>query len=83
MTDSGGSYQMTPWRVFLYDFRKFSCSISLGDGRTCAIKGTCKVKIQRGDGTSFVLDVVRYIPDLKRNLILPSTLEKGVYSVKM
>lgn len=36
-----------------------------------------------GDGMSFVIDDVRYIPDLKRNLISLGTLEKEGHNVKM
>ncbi|GKB82922.1 zinc finger, CCHC-type containing protein [Tanacetum coccineum] len=58
-------------------------SIRLGDNRTCTIKGTCKVKIQLHDGSSFILEDVRYVPGLKRNLISLGTLEKEGYTVKI
>ncbi|GJT16557.1 hypothetical protein Tco_0875263 [Tanacetum coccineum] len=43
---------------------------------------TCKVQVQMRDGSSFVLDNVRYIPELRRNLISMGTLEKE-FTVKM
>ncbi|GJT15278.1 hypothetical protein Tco_0873984 [Tanacetum coccineum] len=80
----GGSYHMTHRRDFLYDFKGFDGgSIRLGDNRTCTIKGTCKVKIQLHDGSSFILEDVRYVPGLKRNLISLGTLEKEGYTVKI
>ncbi|GJW89309.1 zinc finger, CCHC-type containing protein [Tanacetum coccineum] len=54
-----------------------------GDNRTCTIKGTGKVKIQLHDGSSFILEDVRYVPGLRRSLISLGTLEKEGYTVKM
>ncbi|GKE88315.1 hypothetical protein Tco_1565790, partial [Tanacetum coccineum] len=46
-------------------------------------RGIGKVKVQWRDGSSFVLNNVRYIPELKRNLISLGTLEKEGYTVKL
>ncbi|GJU59405.1 zinc finger, CCHC-type containing protein [Tanacetum coccineum] len=46
----------------------------LGDKGTCTIKGTWKVKIQLHDGSSFILEDVRYVPGLRRSLISLGTL---------
>ncbi|GJV95247.1 hypothetical protein Tco_1546824 [Tanacetum coccineum] len=82
--DSGGSYHMTHMRDFLYDFKGFDGgSVQLGDNRTCTIKWTGKVKIQLHDGSSFILEDVRYVPGLRRSLISLGTLEKEGYTVKM
>ncbi|GKA98213.1 retrovirus-related pol polyprotein from transposon TNT 1-94 [Tanacetum coccineum] len=51
--------------------------------RECKIRGMGKVRVQLKDGSSFVLHNVRYIPELKRNLISLGTLEKEGYTVKM
>nr|GEV12696.1 zinc finger, CCHC-type [Tanacetum cinerariifolium] len=82
--DSGGSYHMTHRRDFLYDFKVVDGgSGQLGDNRTCTIKGTGKVKTQLHDGSSFILEDVRYVPGLRRSLILLGTLKKEGYTVKM
>ncbi|GJS30370.1 zinc finger, CCHC-type containing protein [Tanacetum coccineum] len=82
--DSGGSYHMTHRRDFLYDFKVVDGgSVQLGDNKTCTIKGTGKVKIQLYDGSSFILEDVRYVSGLRRSLILLGTLEKEDYTVKM
>ncbi|GKA82952.1 hypothetical protein Tco_0789700 [Tanacetum coccineum] len=82
--DSGGSYHMTHRRDFLYDFKVVDGgSVQLGDNRTCTIKGTGKVKTQLHDGSSFILEDVRYVPGLRRSLISLGTLEKEGYTVKM
>nr|GEZ93609.1 zinc finger, CCHC-type [Tanacetum cinerariifolium] len=48
----------------------------LGDNRECKIKGIGMVRVQLKDRSSFVLHNVRYILELKRNLISLGTLEK-------
>ncbi|GJT34379.1 hypothetical protein Tco_0924798 [Tanacetum coccineum] len=58
-------------------------NVQLGDNRECKIRGISKVRLQLKDGSSFVLHNVRYIPELKRNLISLGTLEKEGYTVKM
>ncbi|GKC92424.1 hypothetical protein Tco_1157866 [Tanacetum coccineum] len=60
--DSGGSYHMTHMRDFLYDFKVVDGgSVQLGDNRTCTIKGTGKMKIQLHNGSSFILEDVRWV----------------------
>nr|GEY50390.1 retrovirus-related Pol polyprotein from transposon TNT 1-94 [Tanacetum cinerariifolium] len=82
--DSGCSYHMTPKLDILFDF--LECdegSVQLGDNMECKIRGISKVRIQLRDESSFVLHNVRYIPELKRNLILLGTLEKEGFTVKL
>lgn len=82
--DSGGSYHMTPMRDYLFDFEEYDAgTVLLGDDRACAIWGIGNVRVQIQDGSSFILENVRYIPELKRNLISLGTLEKEGYTVKM
>ncbi|GKG51204.1 hypothetical protein Tco_0541588, partial [Tanacetum coccineum] len=57
--DSGGSYHITYRRDYLVDFEVYvGGNILLGYGRECRIRGTGKVQVQMGDGSSFVLDNV-------------------------
>ncbi|GJU40764.1 retrovirus-related pol polyprotein from transposon TNT 1-94 [Tanacetum coccineum] len=82
--DSGGYFHMTPRRDFLFDFKEFNGgTVLLGDNRACAIMGIGKVRVQMKDGSSFVLENVRYIPELKRNLISLGTLDREGYTVKL
>ncbi|GKE77569.1 retrovirus-related pol polyprotein from transposon TNT 1-94, partial [Tanacetum coccineum] len=82
--DSGSSYHMTPRLDILFDFLECDGgSVQLGDNRECKIKGIRKVRIQLRDRSSFVLHNVRYIPELKRNLISLGTLEKEGYTIKL
>ncbi|GJS37686.1 integrase, catalytic region, zinc finger, CCHC-type containing protein [Tanacetum coccineum] len=82
--ESGGSFHMTPRRDFLYDFKEFNGgTVLLGDNSACAIIGIGKVRVQIKDGSSFVLKNVRYIPELKRNLISLGTLDREGYAMKL
>ena len=82
--DSGGSYHMTPRLDLFFDFLECDGGrVLLGDNRECKIRGIGKVRVQLKDGSSFVLHNVRYITELKRNLISLGTLEKEGYTVKM
>ncbi|GKD06157.1 hypothetical protein Tco_1181131 [Tanacetum coccineum] len=75
--DSGGSYHMTHMRDLFYDFKVFDGGlVQLGDNRTCTIKGTYTIKL-------YILEDVRYVPELRRSLISLGTLEKEGYTVKM
>ncbi|GJV29336.1 retrovirus-related pol polyprotein from transposon TNT 1-94 [Tanacetum coccineum] len=82
--DSGCSYHVTPRLDILFDFLECDRgNVQLGDNRECKVRGIGKVRLQLKDGSSFVLHNVRYIPELKRNLISLGTLEKEGYTVKM
>ncbi|GJV23248.1 zinc finger, CCHC-type containing protein [Tanacetum coccineum] len=82
--DLGCSYHMTPRLDIFFDFLECDVgNVQLGDNRGCKIRGIGKVRIQLKDGSSFVLHNVRYIPELKRNLISLGTLEKEGFTVKL
>nr|GFA39227.1 zinc finger, CCHC-type [Tanacetum cinerariifolium] len=68
--DSGGSYNMAYKRDYLFDFKEYNGdNVLLSDSRKCRVRGTCKVQVQMRDGSSFMLDNVRYVSKLRRNLI--------------
>ncbi|GJX31053.1 retrotransposon protein, putative, ty1-copia subclass [Tanacetum coccineum] len=82
--NSSGSFHMTPKRGFLFDFKEFNGgTVLLGDNRACAIMGIGKVRVRTKDGSSFMLENVRYIPELKRNLISLGTLNREGYTMKL
>ena len=47
----------------------------MGDDHSCAMEGICTVHIKMFDGMVRQLKDVRYVSQLKRNLILVGTLE--------
>ncbi|GJV75109.1 zinc finger MYM-type protein 1-like protein [Tanacetum coccineum] len=82
--DSGCLYHMTPRLDILFDFLECDgSSVQLDDNRECKIRDIDKVRVQLKDRSSFMLHIVRYIPELKRNLISLGTLEKEGYTVKL
>ncbi|GJW50559.1 retrovirus-related pol polyprotein from transposon TNT 1-94 [Tanacetum coccineum] len=82
--DSGGSYNMTPKRGFLFDFKEFnSGTVLLSDNRACAIKGPGKVRVHMKDDSSFVIENVRYILEFKKNLISLGILNREGYTVNL
>ncbi|GJW94260.1 hypothetical protein Tco_0173932 [Tanacetum coccineum] len=82
--DSGGSCHITYMRDYLVDFEEYGGgNLLLSDGRECRVRGTGKVQVQMRDRSSFVLDNVRYVSELRRNLISLGTLEKEGFIVKM
>nr|GEV66436.1 retrovirus-related Pol polyprotein from transposon TNT 1-94 [Tanacetum cinerariifolium] len=82
--DTGGSFHLTPMRHFLFDFKEFNGgTVLLGDNRECAIKGIGKVRVKMKDGSSFMLENVCYVLELKRNLISLGTLDREGYTVKL
>ncbi|GKE26374.1 hypothetical protein Tco_1441758, partial [Tanacetum coccineum] len=82
--DSGGSYHITYKRDYLFDFEEYDDgNVLLGDGTECRVRETCKVQVQMRDVSSFVLDIVSYVPELRRNLISLGTLKKEGFTVKM
>ncbi|GJY59415.1 retrovirus-related pol polyprotein from transposon TNT 1-94 [Tanacetum coccineum] len=64
-------------------WRSSMVSVLLSDNRACAIMGIGKVRVQMKVGSSFVLENVRYIPELKRNLISLGTVDREDYTVKL
>nr|GEW16865.1 retrovirus-related Pol polyprotein from transposon TNT 1-94 [Tanacetum cinerariifolium] len=81
--ESGGSFHMTARMDFLFDFKEFNGGTALlGDNRACTIRGTGKVRVKMKDGSSFMLKNMRYIPELKRNLISLGILDREGYTVK-
>ncbi|GJX40241.1 hypothetical protein Tco_0255231 [Tanacetum coccineum] len=82
--DSGSSYYITYRRDYLVDFKEYDGgNIMLSDSREYCVRGTSKVQVQMRDGSSFVLDNVMYVSELRRNLISLGTLEKEGFTVKM
>ncbi|GJW18274.1 hypothetical protein Tco_0025710, partial [Tanacetum coccineum] len=74
----------TALRDYLFDFKEFNGGmVLLSDNRACAIIGTWKVRVQMKDGSTFMLENVRYIPKLKGNLISLGTLDREGYTLKM
>ncbi|KAA0047281.1 Retrovirus-related Pol polyprotein from transposon TNT 1-94 [Cucumis melo var. makuwa] len=76
--DSGCMYHMTHNRDFLINFQKSDREkVLLGDNSTYDVKGTGSVQIATHDRMIKMLTNVRYVPELKRNLISLNELDKS------
>lgn len=79
--DSGCTFHMTSHKEWLYDLcEKDPMMILLGDDHTVESKGYGTVRVNTNGGTIKVLKNVRYVPNLRRNLISTGTLDKLGYS---
>ena len=68
--DSGCTFHMTPRRDWLYDFRKVNGGkVLMGNDNACEIIGIGSVKFRMWDGSYKVLENVRLVPKLRRNLV--------------
>lgn len=75
--DSGCTFHMTSrrdWFVDLYD--NGGTTILLGDDHTVQSQGQGSIRINTHGGTINMLQNVRYVPNLRRNLISTGTLDK-------
>ena len=69
--DTGATYHMCPNREWFSSFEKLEgCSVVMGDDHPCIMEGVGTIQIKMFDGMVRELKEVRYVPQLKRNLIL-------------
>lgn len=81
--DSGCSYHMTPNREYLIDFKDIKGSkVLLGNNEACVVQGVDSVRIKAHDGQEKILTEVRYVPQLRRNLISLGELDRSGFSYK-
>ena len=74
--DSGATYHVCPNRAWFSSFEKLDgCYTVMGDDHPCNIEGMGTVRIKMEDGIVRELKEVRYVPQLKRNLISVGALE--------
>ena len=82
--DSGCSFHMTPNKFFFCSFKdQDSGSVLLGDNKACKIAGIGSVLIKMHDGSERVISDVRYVPNLKRNLLSIGALTLKGCSIKI
>lgn len=78
--DSGCSFHMCPTREWFHSLRETHGTVLLGNNQTRCIRGIRSIMLRVDDGSIKVLSEVRYISEVKRNLISLGTLEKKGYS---
>ena len=81
--DSGCSFHMCPNKEFFKTFESItSGKVFLGNNLACKVTGIGTINIQMFDGRTRELKEVRYVPELKRNLISLGMVDKMGYSIK-
>lgn len=81
--DSGCTYHMSPRKDWFFDFKDLEAGqVLMGNNQSCKIQGIGSIKLRMWDGSLTVITEVRYIPDLKRNLISLSILDQKGFGNK-
>ena len=74
---------MTPHGNWFDTYRSVNCgSVRMGNDTTCTIFGMGTIKIKMSDGVVRTLEEVRYIPNMRKNLISLGTLDSKGYNYK-
>ncbi|KAG8472574.1 hypothetical protein CXB51_034372 [Gossypium anomalum] len=78
--DSGYTFHMSPNRDWFTTYETVSEGVVLmGNNASCKIAGVGTIKVKIFDGVVRTLSDIRYVPELKRNLISLSTLDSKGY----
>ncbi|KAG8482734.1 hypothetical protein CXB51_024185 [Gossypium anomalum] len=78
--NSGYTFHMSPNRDWFTTYEIVSEGVVLmGNNASCKIAGVGTIKVKMFDGVVRTLSDVRHVPELKRNLILLSTLDSKGY----
>ncbi|KAL8527828.1 hypothetical protein ACS0TY_005596 [Phlomoides rotata] len=68
--DSGCTFHMCPNECWFKNLEKLDGeSVLLGNDNSCKVKGIGSIRIKMFDGADKILSKVRFVPDLKRNII--------------
>ncbi|KAM1838444.1 hypothetical protein ACFX14_020106 [Malus domestica] len=74
--DTGCTHHMTPHKDWFSSLKEFDGGVVfMGDDNPCTTKGIGTVRLKLHDGMVKELTGVRYVPNLKKNLISLGTLE--------
>ena len=82
--DSGCTFYMTPNKAWFEDLKQGDGRVVLlGNNKPCKVQGIGSVRIRMHNDTERVLTNVRFIPELKRNLISLGMLDELGYVIKV
>ncbi|PSS08126.1 Endonuclease [Actinidia chinensis var. chinensis] len=80
--DSGCSYHMCPHRDWFSSFEELDGGVVLmGNDNACKTMGIGTIRLKMFSGTVKVLTDVRYVPDLKKNLISLGDFDSKGYKI--
>ncbi|KAH9647613.1 hypothetical protein KPL70_025255 [Citrus sinensis] len=82
--DSGCTFHMCPYKNYLTEYHDSDgVRVMMGNNAMCKIIGIGNIRLKLHDGSIRELKHVRFVPDLKRNLISLGMLDQMGYSVKI
>ncbi|KAH9745502.1 hypothetical protein KPL70_004095 [Citrus sinensis] len=82
--DSGCTFHMCPFKTYFSDYHNLDGGkIMMGNNAVCKVIGIGNVSLRLHDGTIWELREVRYVPDLKRNLISLGLIDQNGFSIKL
>lgn len=81
--DSGCTFHMTPYRHYFTEISEFEGGrVIMGNNQHCSVRGIGTIKLRLADGSLKILKSVRFVPELKRNLISLGTLDRAGFTYK-
>ncbi|KAH9687012.1 hypothetical protein KPL70_014605 [Citrus sinensis] len=82
--DSGCIFHMCPFKTYFSDYHDLDGGkVIMGNNAVCKVIGMGNVSLRLHDGTIWELREVRYVPDLKRNLISLGLIDHNGFSIKL
>ena len=80
MINSGASFHATPRRDFFASYKSGNNDVGrIGNKDTSPIVGVGDIHVKKNLSYKFVLKNMRYVPDLRLNLIAPRKLDNDGY----
>lgn len=81
--DSGCSFHMSPNKCWFETFEDIDGGqVVLGNNKACQVRGIGSIRFKMHDGTEKLINNIRYVPELKRNLISLGVLDQLGYTFK-
>ncbi|KAH9782773.1 retrovirus-related pol polyprotein from transposon TNT 1-94-like protein [Citrus sinensis] len=80
--DTGATYHLCPIKEWFTDFRNLeSGAVMMGNNQPCRTMGIGTIRLKMFDGMVRELKEVRFVPEIKKNLISVGALEAKGYKV--
>ncbi|XP_042005761.1 uncharacterized protein LOC121754477 [Salvia splendens] len=80
--DYGCNFHVSSHKQWFEDFKASNGSVILGNNQTCLIRGMRNIRMRFADGSMILLTDVRFIPEIKRNLVSLGLLETKGYGFR-
>ena len=82
--DFGCTFHMTPRKEYLFNLRTIDGGkVLIGNDQSCSVTGMGSIRFQLWDGTIRVIENVRLVPRLRRNLLSLGVFDSNGYSYRL